>query len=131
MVARLTEVAARGDVEQLRTTVEQLRTMMHNELESHFVLEETQLFPLLAKRGLAGEVGTALEQHGAIRRLRDELGALQGGDAGALRAWLDRVASELRHHVRFEADFLYVDLRSAEADRFRKDLDDRLPSPKQ
>jgi hemerythrin-like domain-containing protein len=129
MARWLADVAERGDPEALSGALDRLEAMLNREFEVHLTMEENDLFPVLAKRGLELEVVEATRQHAQLRALREGLSQIRRGDVGTLRAWLRTFADQLQRHVRYEADFLYVDLCRLEAAEFRADVDAALTRP--
>jgi hypothetical protein len=131
MAAQLAEAAGRGDMAELSATADRLRGVLDRELEAHLAMEEMDLFPVLAKRGLAPEVAVAVQQHTELRRRRHDLSQIPPGDGAGLRRCFRQLADDLQRHIRFEADFLYVDLYRREADAFRADVDGALSTMKE
>jgi DUF438 domain-containing protein len=125
-MARAMETAAReGEVCRLITANEAFCAFLDRELEVHFAKEEADLFPVLSRRGLEAEVAAAKHQHAEIRRLRAQLRADHAA-VERLRETLHELAGRLSRHIAYEADFLYVDLRRAEADEYRADIEAAL-----
>jgi hypothetical protein len=110
------------DAERLTAELARIKAFLERELSVHLAKEEADLFPALARRGLAAEVAEAKRQHAELRRLGARL-ALDGSDP---RGALSELARALKRHLRYEADFLYVDLRRAEAEEYRADIEAAL-----
>lgn len=118
-------LAERGAPEAVLESIAKVDALFEYEIEQHFEREETELYPPLAKRGLAREVGEAKSQHAEIKRLGAELRDARG-DAVAARAILRQLARSLKEHCRYEAAFLFVGLQLAEVDEYVRDIDDAL-----
>jgi len=116
-------VAEHADTKTLTREHALLQHFLEGHLESHFVQEERELFPVLAQRGHAREIEEAMRQHGEIRRLRERFAKVSSDDPNTMRAFLSDVARELKGHVRYEAAFVYDDLKHAEVDEYREDID--------
>jgi iron-sulfur cluster repair protein YtfE (RIC family) len=129
MAAHIGAVTRRHDVAEIARELAALRAFLLGDFEVHLQREEQDLFPHLAERGLAIEVDEAKRQHGELRRMRDELGAIGESEGDRLRAALRRISDELIQHLRYEADFLYVDLTRDEAAVFREHVDAALTGP--
>jgi hypothetical protein len=126
MATHIADLAAREDLEHLRSELASLRAFLAGELEVHLEREEADLFPVLASRGLEVEVAEAKAQHTALRALRAALDVVPERDTASLRRALVRLGDALHRHVRYEADFIYCDLTRAEATVFRDDVDRTL-----
>lgn len=123
IAAGIGAVAERHDLGALAEELVAFREFLLGEFETHLAKEESDLFPHLAERGLAIEVREAKRQHEELRRLRDELVLANLDEANEMRAVLREIGEELMHHLRYEADFLYVDLTQVEAAIFRAHVD--------
>ena len=123
--ARLGEAARLGNAEELSLAVAGIERLLEHELDAHLAFEETDLFPVLAARGLAPEVDAALSSTSCVDDAQQLLRA-RARDAEGMRACLEGLALHLKQHIQFEADFLYVDSMTAEADAFRDDVDAAL-----
>jgi hypothetical protein len=129
MARRMVTVARHHDEGALRREFAGFIDFLTIELEVHVDGEEADLFPCLAERGLEAEVGEAKRQHDELRVLREELMSAAFAETEVLRRKLEAIARALLRHIRYEADFLYVDLTRAEVNAFRHDVDEALEDP--
>jgi hypothetical protein len=123
MAERIAAVTDRETATDLAADMEELLGYMSSDLEMHLEREEVDVFPRLAARGLEPEVAEAIRQHEALRILRYGLIQAPADDLVRRRALLRDLGTALANHLRYEADFLYVDLLRSEIDTFRERLD--------
>jgi hypothetical protein len=123
MAVHIAELASRECLGDLHGELAALHGFLATELEIHLDREEADLFPVLATRGLEVEVSEAKRQHARLRALREDLGGVPETETAALRRALLVLSEALQHHIRYEADFIYCDLKRCEATMFREDLD--------
>lgn len=123
MAERIAALTNREPPAALSADVEDLLGYMANDLEMHLDREEVDVFPRLAARGLEPEVAEAIRQHEALRVLRYGVAQAPAGDLEHRLALLRDLGAALANHLRYEADFLYVDLLRSEIDAFRERLD--------
>jgi vacuolar-type H+-ATPase subunit F/Vma7 len=76
-------------------------------MERHMVHEEQRIFPQLERHGLVEEVRVALEQHQAIRHVRDKLKAAEPSQVASM---LIEAGRTMLHHTNFESDYVYPEL---------------------
>jgi DUF438 domain-containing protein len=125
MARSIEKIAREGDERALERAISAFGAFLDRELAVHLAKEEADLFPVLARRGLDAEVAAATKQHAEIRRLRETLRPAIG-PREQVRETLHELATTLRRHIAYEADFLYVDLRRAEAEEYRADVEAAL-----
>jgi len=126
MARRAQAALEEGSEAAFLTELDAFRAYLAVDLESHLAHEESELFPLLEARGFAEEVAEAKRQHSDLRRMRAALASASREGRASARHLLGTVAEMLARHVRYEADFMYVDLTVVEVERFRESLDGDL-----
>lgn len=89
-----------------------LLAFLRGPLERHFAYEEQILFPKLEAFGLSEEVQVACKQHTAVRQLAEKIRA--AGPEDDLGQMIFDVAQLLRHHTKFEGDYIYPELSREE-----------------
>lgn len=97
--------ALSGDPAQVAHAAAACRAAFAADLEPHFVVEENELLPLLAGRGLLELVRCTEADHARLRRLAGEL------EPPAAAALLD-FSERLSAHVRFEEREMFAALEA-------------------
>jgi hemerythrin superfamily protein len=92
--------------------LQQLFAKLREELELHTEIEERLFYPEMKKHpGTKKLVGEALEEHGEVKRLLQELAKLSPGEA----RWSDMIEElehAVQHHVREEEEQMFPTART-------------------
>jgi hemerythrin-like domain-containing protein len=110
---------------------EQLLGKLREELELHTEIEERLLYPEMKKHpGTKKLAGEALEEHGEVKRLLQELPKLSPGE----ERWSDMIEEldhAVQHHVREEEEQMFPAARREISESRAKELDRQIEEMKQ
>ena len=117
--------------EEWRQQSADLVTELANALRLHMQVEETIVYPAIAKLidGGAGIVGEAASEHQAARRALADVEKLSPDEPGFDDA-LETLEADISHHVEEEEDEVFPEFRASASSAELEELGDRVVAAK-